>query len=80
MTSCEAGPAEAHSTCRQIVITIEEALPREVAGTSEVAKTITESGLGMAGRLVDTQYGLLRDVVKSAANSLRRDGAQSIAA
>jgi hypothetical protein len=64
----------------QFVVTIEDALPHEVTGTSEVAKTITESGLGMADRLVHTQYDLLRDVVESAANWLRREGAKSVAA
>ena len=64
----------------QFVIAIEEALPREVTATSEVAKMITESGLGMADRLVDAQYGLVRGVVKSAAHSLRWEGAKSVAA
>ena len=54
----------------QFVITIEEALPREVTSTSEVAKKITESGLEMADRLVHTGYGLLREVVDSTATSL----------
>jgi len=54
----------------QFVITIEDALPQEVTGTAEVAKKVTESGLGMADRLVHTGYGLLREVVDSTATSL----------
>jgi len=34
----------------------------------------------MADRLVHTEYDLLRDIVKSAANSLRRDRAKTVAA
>ncbi len=54
----------------QFVITIEEALPQEVAGTSEVAKMVTESGLEMTDRLVHAQYDVLRDVIASVAKSL----------
>ena len=65
----------------QFTITIEEALPHEVTRTSEVAKKVTESGLEMTDRLVHTEYDLLRDVVDSAANWLRRhDGPKSVAA
>ncbi|MGZ6638642.1 MAG: hypothetical protein ACXVII_38015, partial [Solirubrobacteraceae bacterium] len=65
----------------QFVITIEEAVPQEVTGTFEVAQKITESGLKMADRLVHTEYDLLRHVVDSNANWLRRhDGAKPIAA
>ena len=52
------------------VVTVEEALPHEVQGTSEVAKTITESGLETADRLVQTWYDLLRKVIGSTAKSL----------
>ena len=65
----------------QFMITIEEALPDEITLTSEVAKRVTESGLETTDRLVHTEYDLLRDVVDSAANSLRRhNGAKSVAA
>jgi hypothetical protein len=65
----------------QVIITLEEALPQEVAGTSEVAKRITESGLEMADRLVHTQYHLLRAVADRTAVSLsRHDAAESNAA
>jgi len=51
-------------------VTVEEALPHEVQGTSEVAKTITESGLETADRLVQTWYDLLRKVIGSTAKWL----------
>ena len=59
----------------EFVITIEEALPKEVTGTAEVAKQVTESGFVMTDRLVHTGNGLLRDVVHSAAKSLSRHDA-----
>jgi hypothetical protein len=52
------------------VIAVEEALPREVLATSDVAKQITESGLAMTDRLVHTQHEFLRALVSSAAKSL----------
>jgi hypothetical protein len=65
----------------QFIITLEEALPQEVAGTSEVAKRITESGLEMADRLLHTQFHLLCEVVDGTANSLtRHEAAKSVAA
>jgi len=65
----------------QFVITIEDALPEEVTGTAEVAKKVTESGLGMADQLVHTGYGLLHDVVDSAAKTLNsHDAAKAVAA
>jgi hypothetical protein len=64
----------------QFLITIEEALPQQVAGTFDVAKTITESGLEMAARL-HTEYDVLRNVIDSAAKSLSsRDAAEPKAA
>jgi hypothetical protein len=80
LKSLETSERTAIEAVGQFVITIEEALPREITGTSEVAKTITESGLGMADRLIHTQYDLLRDVVESAANSLRRNGVKTVVA
>ncbi len=65
----------------QFVMAVEEALPQEVAGTFEVAKKITESGLEMTDRLVHTQYEFLRKASDSTAKSLRsRDGAKLQAA
>jgi hypothetical protein len=60
----------------RFVVTVEEALPHEVLGTSEVTKKITESGLGTADRLVQAWYELLRKVIGSTAKSLSsRNGA-----
>ena len=81
LKSFETSERAAIEAIGQFVITIEEALPHEVTSTSEVAKKITESGLEMADQLVHTEYDLLRDVVESAARSLRRhDRAKSVAA
>jgi len=54
----------------RFVVTVEEAVPQEVACTSEVAKKITESGLETIDRLVQTAYDLLRSVIDSAGKSL----------
>ena len=81
LKSLEAGERAAIEAIGQFVITVEEALPQEVAGTSEVAKKLTESGLEMADRLVHTEYDLLRDVIDSTAKSLSsRGGAKAKAA
>jgi hypothetical protein len=81
LKSFDTGERAALEAVGQFVITIEEALPQEVTGTAEVAKKVTESGLGMADRLVHTGYGLLREVVHSAAKSLsHHDAAKPIAA
>ncbi|MGO9975556.1 MAG: hypothetical protein ACLP01_22710 [Solirubrobacteraceae bacterium] len=65
----------------QVVITIEEAFPQEVADTPNIARRITRSGLQMADRLVHAQHEFLRSVIDSAAKSLRiRDGAKPQAA
>jgi hypothetical protein len=71
LTSVEEGERAAIDAVGQFVITIEEALPQEVASTSDVAKKITESGLAMADRLVHTEYEFLRSVVGTTAKSLR---------
>ncbi len=70
LTSLETGQRAAIDAVGRFVITVEEALPQEVAGTSEVARKITESGLAMADRLVDTGYDVLRQIVDSAGKSL----------
>lgn len=54
----------------QFVITIEEAFPQEVAGTADVAKKITESGLQMIDRLIHAQHEFLGTAVSSTAKSL----------
>ncbi|MGO9958007.1 MAG: hypothetical protein ACLP50_18910 [Solirubrobacteraceae bacterium] len=71
LTSVEQGERAAIDAVGQFLITIEEALPQEVASTSEVARKITESGLAMADRLVHTEYEFLRNVVDTTAKSLR---------
>jgi hypothetical protein len=61
----------------QVVSTIEEAFPHEVADTSNVPRRITRSALQLADRLVQTQHEFLRGVIDSAAKSLRiRDGVE----
>lgn len=81
LKSLEAGERAAIDAVGQFLITIEVALPQEVVETSDVAKTITESGLEMADRLIHTEYSFLRNVVDSTAKSLsRRDGARPKAA
>ena len=63
LKSLDTGERAAIEAVGQFVITVEEALPQEVAGTSEVAKKVTESGLEMADRLVHTEYDFLRHVI-----------------
>jgi hypothetical protein len=70
LESLEAGQRAAIDAAGRFVVTVEEALPHEVQGTSEVAKTITESGLETADRLVQTWYDLLRKVIGSTAKWL----------
>ena len=70
LESLEAGQRAAIEAAGRFLVTVEEALPQEIEGTSEVAKKITESGLEMADRLVHTQYDFLRQVIHSAGKSL----------
>jgi hypothetical protein len=77
LTSLETGERAVIEALGQFLVTVEEALPQEVADTSEVAKKITESGLELADRLVHTQYEFLRKAIDSTAKALRsRDGAK----
>jgi hypothetical protein len=81
LKSVEEGQRAALEAAGRFLVTVEEALPQEVEGTSEVAKKITESGLEMADRLVHTQYDFLRKVIHSADKSLSsRNGAKPDAA
>ena len=81
LESLEAGQRAAIEAAGRFLVTVEEALPQEVQGTSEVAKKITESGLEMADRLVHTQYDFLRNVINSAGKALSgRNGANLSAA
>ena len=81
LTSLETSERAAVESLGQFIVTIEEALPQEVAGTSEVAKKVTASGLEMADGLIHTQYAFLRKAIHSSAKALRgRDGAKLQAA
>ena len=81
LKSLESGERAAIEAVGQFVITVEEALPTEVAGTTDVAKSITKSGLEMVDQLVHTEHDLLRHVVDSAATWLsRHDGAKPVTA
>jgi hypothetical protein len=80
LTSLEAGQHAAIEAVGRFLVTIEEGLPEEVNGTSEVAKKITESGLEMVQQLSHTLYHVLRQLIDSTGKSLSgRDGAQPIA-
>ncbi|MGO9794307.1 MAG: hypothetical protein ACLP8S_33725 [Solirubrobacteraceae bacterium] len=75
--SLEASERAAIEALGQFVTAIEEALPQEVAATSDVAKKITEAGLQMVDRLVHAQHDFLRNAIDSTAKSLSsRDAAQ----
>jgi hypothetical protein len=75
-TTFEAGQRAAIDAAGRFVVTVEEALPHEVQGTSEVAKKVTESGLETADRLSQTWYDFLRKVIGSTAKALSsRNGA-----
>lgn len=77
LKSLDAGERTAVAAIGQFVVAVEEALPQEVAGTSDVAMKITEAGLEMTDRLIHTQYEVLRHVIDAAAKSLRsRDEAK----
>jgi hypothetical protein len=81
LTSLETSERAAIEALGQFVVTVEEAVPQEIAGTSEVAKKITESGLEMADRLVHVTHDLLRNVVDSTAKLLNSgDGVKPQAA
>ena len=77
----EDGARAAIEAVGRFAITVEEALPQEVEGSTDVAKKITESGLQMVDRLGQTQAEFLRKVVESAGKSLSSgDGAKPKAA
>ena len=81
LKSFETNERAAIEAVGQFVINIEEAFPQEVSATTEVAKSLTESGLQMTDRLVHAAYDVLRDVVDTAAGSLgRHSGARTVAA
>ena len=81
LKSFETNERAAIEAVGEFVINIEEAFPQEVSATTEVAKSLTESGLQMTDRLVHAAYDVLRDVVDTAAGSLgRHSGARTVAA
>ncbi|MGO9750478.1 MAG: hypothetical protein ACLP8S_07355 [Solirubrobacteraceae bacterium] len=77
LKSLETSERAAVEALGQFVTAIEEAFPQQVAGTSDVAKKITESGLQMADRLVHAQHDFLCSAIGRTAKSLSiRDGAK----
>ncbi len=74
LKSLDAGERAAIEAVGRFLISVEDALPQEVAGTSDVAKKVTESGLEMADRLIHTEYAFLRHVIDSAGTSLSIGG------
>ena len=64
----------------QFVITIEEAFPAEVTGTTDVAKNITKSGLETIDQLVHTEYDLLHHVADGSATWLSRHHGEPVGA
>ena len=80
LKSLERSERAAIEAVGEFVITIEEAIPTEVTGTTDVAKTITKSGLEMVDQLVETEYDLLRHVVDGAATWLSRHNGEPVAA
>jgi len=81
LESLEAGERAVIDALGQFLVTAEEAVPQEVASTSDVAKKITESGLQMTDRVVHVANDVLRNVIASTAKSLSSpDGAKSPAA
>ena len=81
LQSLEAGERAAVAALGQFVISVEEAVSQEVSGTSDVAKKVTESGLEMADRLIQTAHGLVRSIIDSIAKSVssRNGVAQPVA-
>jgi hypothetical protein len=81
LKSFETGERAAIEVVGQFVLTMEEAIPTEVSGTTDVAKTITKSGLETVDQLVHTGHDLLRHVVDSTATWLsHHDGAKPVTA
>ena len=80
LKSLESSERTAIEAVGQFVITMEEALPTEVTGTTDVAKKITKSGLEMVDQLVHTEHDLLRHVVDSAATWLSRHDGEPVTA
>jgi len=73
LTALEANERAAIAAVGHFVVALDGAVAQELAGTSDVAKKITESGLEMADRLVQASHGFVRSVIESAAKSLGSD-------
>ena len=69
LDSVEAGQQAALEAVRKFVDTVDQALPRLGAAPS-LRQQVIDSGLGMADGLVQAQYDFLRNVVRSAGQSL----------
>ena len=80
LKSFESSERSAIEAVGQFVITMEEALPTQVTGTTDVAKKITKSGLEMVDQLVHTEYDVLLHVVDGAATWLSRHDGEPVAA
>ncbi len=70
LTSLETGERSAVEAVGKFLINLEEAWPQQVAGTSDVVKKITVSGLQMTDRLIETEYEVLRDLIAGATKPL----------
>ncbi|HWJ49986.1 MAG TPA: hypothetical protein VNR42_03140 [Solirubrobacteraceae bacterium] len=71
LESMEAGQREAIDAVRKFMDSVDKALPLHGEGPSR-RQEIVDSALGLADRLVHTQYDFLRKVVKSAGESLNK--------
>jgi hypothetical protein len=67
LESVQKGQQDALEALRTFVAAIDEALPSLV---HEKRQHVLESGFSMADRLIGTQYGFLREVVRGAGESL----------
>jgi len=73
LKSLESGGRAAIEAVRKFVDTVDEALPALGERPSR-RQEIIDSALEMADRMVHTQYDFLRNVVKSAGESVSREG------
>jgi hypothetical protein len=71
LESMESGQREAIDAVRKFMDSVDKALPLHGEGPSR-RQEVVDSALGLADRLVHTQYDFLRKVVKSAGESLNK--------
>ena len=76
LTSVEAGQRAAIEAVREFVDTVDRTLPLHGEDASKRQQVI-DSGLQMADRLVQAQYGFLRSLVHTAGASVRRPDDES---